>query len=113
MAHNWDQHIHQEGFIQSKTESCLYLWHDCLIVFYTDDHQLFAKEDHTINEIIENPSKTIILRIKEKSKIIHITTDASTKIIIMTQTELVESIIKDVSLDPTAIPQLTASYMQT
>jgi hypothetical protein len=48
-ARNWYQHINQgilsEGFTQSKTDPCLYLRHDCLMVLYTDDCLIFAKED--------------------------------------------------------------------
>ncbi len=64
-ARNWYQCVNQgiisEGFYQSKTDPCLYLRHDCIIVLYTDDTLIFAPDDSTIDSVIQNLSKTFTL----------------------------------------------------
>jgi hypothetical protein len=50
-----------EGFIQSKIAPWLFLWHDYLMVMYTDDWLIFAKDDTTINTLIQNLFKTFSL----------------------------------------------------
>jgi hypothetical protein len=57
-ARNWFQHLNlglqSQGFIQSKIDPCLYLRSDCIMVVYTDDCLIFAKDEHTINQLIKN-----------------------------------------------------------
>jgi hypothetical protein len=105
-AHNWYQHLSQgllaEGFTQSKTDPYLYLHQDRLMVFYTDDFLIFATEDSTINALINDLSKMFILEDQGTMQNylgICIMTDNDTKTINMTQTRVIESIIKDIGLD--------------
>ncbi len=46
-ARNWFQHLTkgllQLGFVQSRTDSCLFLRHDCILVVYVDDCLIFAE----------------------------------------------------------------------
>lgn len=98
-ARNWFQHLNQgilaEGFTQSKVDPCLYLWHDCIMVIYTDDCLIFAQVDTTIDSLIQNLSNTFLL--EDQSNIqdylcIRIAKDPQTWNITMTQTGLIESI---------------------
>lgn len=104
-ARNWYHHLNNgilaEGFYQSKIDPCLYLRHDCIIVLYTDDTLIFARDDNIIDSVITNLSKTF--RLEDQGNVndflgIRITTEPTTKTITMTQTGLIESIIQDVGL---------------
>ncbi len=104
-ARNWFQHLNQgllsQGFTQSKNDPCLYLRADCIMVVYTDDCLIFAKDNSTIDDLIMHLSETFHL---EDQGTVHdylgirIQTDSSTESISMTQTGLIESIILDVGL---------------
>jgi hypothetical protein len=96
-----NQGLLSQGFHQSKTDTCLYLHADCIIVVYTDDCLIFAKDYNTIDDLVKNLSETFIL--EDQGTVhdylgIHICLDPSTKSITMTQTGLIESIISDVGL---------------
>jgi hypothetical protein len=72
------------------------------MVIYTDDCLIFAKEDSTIDTLINNLSQTFLL--EDQGNVqdylgIRITSDPVSKTINMTQTGLIESIIKDVGFD--------------
>jgi hypothetical protein len=115
-ARNWFQHLNQgilaEGFTQSKNDPCLYLRHDCILVIYTDDCLIFARDDSTIDSIIKNLSNTFLLEDQGNMHDylgIRITTDPSSKTISMTQTGLIESIIKDVGFDNDSNTKTTPS----
>ncbi len=113
---NWFQHLNQgllgQGFVQSKIDTCLYLRHDCIMVVYTDDCLIFARDDTIINDLIKNLSETFIL--EDQGSVndylgIHINTDPLTNTILMSQTGLIESIISDVGLTSDSNTKTTPS----
>ncbi len=57
-AHNWFLHLssslQKEGFQQSACDPCLFLRKDCIIIIYTDDCIVFAKEDSSIDKFLPN-----------------------------------------------------------
>jgi hypothetical protein len=72
------------------------------MVVYTDDCLIFAKDDTTIDTLINNLSNTYLL--EDQGDVndylgINITKDNTTKAVKMTQPGLIESIIADVNLD--------------
>lgn len=115
-ARNWYQCVNQgiiaEGFYQSKTDPCLYLRHDCIIVLYTDDTLIFAPDDSIIDSVIQNLSKTFTL--EDQGNVqdflgIRIHKDHTSKTIHMTQPGLIESIINDVGIKDTSNTKFTPS----
>jgi hypothetical protein len=115
-ARNWYHHLNQgilaQGFHQSKTDPCLYLRHDCIMILYTDDTLIFAKDDNTIDDVIKQLS--LSFQLEDQGTVndflgIHIHTDDETKTIHMTQTGLIESIIHDVGLSATSNTKTTPS----
>jgi hypothetical protein len=64
-AYNWFQHLTQdlfsEGFQQSSNDPCLFLRRDCILIFYTDDCIIFAKDDHIIDALIQGLSISFLL----------------------------------------------------
>ncbi len=99
------QGILAAGFHQSKTDPCLFLRNDCLIILYTHDTLIFAPDDQTINNVIKTLSDTSIL--EDQGDVndflgIRITKDPTSWTISLTQTGLIESIIKDVGLTTTS-----------
>jgi hypothetical protein len=64
-ARNWFKYLTTgllyQGFTQSKIDPCLYLCHDCIIVIYTDDCLIFAKDDGIIDALIQTLSQTYLL----------------------------------------------------
>ncbi len=99
------QGILAAGFYQSKTDPCLFLHNDCIIVLYIVDTLIFAPDDQTINNVIKTLSDTFIL--EDQGDVndflgIRITKDPISRTISMTQTGLIESIIKDVGLSTTS-----------
>jgi hypothetical protein len=64
-ARNWFKHLMQgllkEGFHQSASDPCLFLRKNCIIIVYTDDCIIFAREDSTIDALIHNLSQTFLL----------------------------------------------------
>jgi hypothetical protein len=65
-AHNWFKHLTKEllrqGFKQSKTDMCLFLQKDCILVVYVDDCLLFAKDSTVIDNLIADFSKSFLLQ---------------------------------------------------
>jgi hypothetical protein len=115
-ARNWFQHLNQgllaEGFIQSKIDPCLYLRSDCIMVVYTDDCLIFSPDNHIIDSLLKNLSTTYLL--EDQGNVqdylgIHICKDQMSKTITMTQTGLIESIIKDLGLNNTSNTKTTPS----
>jgi hypothetical protein len=92
------------GFTQSKFNPCLFIRHDCLIVLYTDDCIIFAKDDSMINELCTSLSTEFLLKDEgniEKFlgiKIKHDLAADSTVTITMTQPGLINQILEDVGL---------------
>jgi hypothetical protein len=90
-----------EGFHQSEADPRLFLRQECILVVYTDDCIIFAKEDSTIDALIANLSKTYLL--EDQGSVqdylgIRISKDPVTKYIHMTQTGLIESVLQDLNL---------------
>lgn len=90
------------GFKQSVHEPCLYLHHDCIMIVYTDDCLIFAKDDSTIDTSIKALSETYLL--EDQGTVsdylgICITKNATTKEISMTQPGLIDSILQDLHLE--------------
>jgi hypothetical protein len=101
-AYNWYHHLNKgilaQGFYQSKIDPCLYLWSDCIMIFYTDDTLIFAREDSIIDEVVKNLSLSYNLEDQEAVSDFlgtRISTDSKTKTITMTQPGLIESILQD------------------
>jgi hypothetical protein len=65
-ACNWYKHLtaglQAEEFIQSKTDCCLFLWKDCIIIVYVDDCLIFAPSDHIIGKLIASLSSNFFTR---------------------------------------------------
>jgi len=104
-ARNWFKHLTQgllsEGFRQSISDPCLFLQSDCIIIVYTDDCIIFAKEDRVINALIEHLSLTF--QIEDQGSVqdylgIRISKDPTTQTIQMTQPGLIESVLHDLHL---------------
>jgi hypothetical protein len=102
---NWYEYLKKgllaHGFHQSYTDSCLYIRDDCIMVVYTDDCLLFARNDKTIDNILTSLSQTYML--EDQGMVTHplgirITKDPSTKQMHMTQLGLIESILTDLGL---------------
>lgn len=100
------------GFHQSATDPCLHLHSDCIIVLYTDDTLIFAKDDATINSIIMSLSKTFML--EDQGSVndflgIHICKDHESHTIHMTQPGLIDSILADIGFIQSSITKHTPS----
>jgi len=65
-ARNWFKKLSEgllkEGFVQTKTDSCLFMRHDCLIIVYVDDCLFFSPNKSTINSVIASLSTTFKLK---------------------------------------------------
>jgi hypothetical protein len=104
-ARNWFQYptkgLLHNGFQQSSHDSCLYLRSDCIMIVYTDDCLIFARDDHIIDALIKTLASTYAL--EDQGTVndylgIRITKNEVTKEITMTQPGLIESILKDLNL---------------
>ena len=104
-ARNWFKRLTQgllsEGFRQSISDPCLFLQSDCIIIVYTDDCIIFAKEDRVINALIECFSLTF--QLEDQGSVqdylgIRISKDPTTQTIQMTQPGLIESVLHDLHL---------------
>jgi hypothetical protein len=115
-ARNWylhlDQGIQALGFCKSTTDPCLYLHSDCIIVLYTDDTLIFAKDNSTIDSIIQSLSKTFTLG--DQGSVndflgVRLCKDNTSQTIHMRKPGLIDSIIKDVGLTTISISKHTPS----
>jgi len=104
-ARNWFSYLTKgllaHGFKQSNHEPCLYLREDCIMIVYTDDCLIFAKENSTIDALIKTLNETYLL--EDQGTVsdylgIRISKNASTKEITMTQPGLIDSILQDLHL---------------
>ncbi len=104
-ARNLFRHLTQglltEDFKQSKIDPCLFPWHDCIMVIYTDDCLIFSKDDKTIDNLLENLSNTY--RLEDQGNVsdflgIHITKDTTNKTISMSQPGLIDFVLQDLNL---------------
>jgi hypothetical protein len=113
-ARNWFKYLTSgllsQGFVQSKHDPCLFLRHDCLMVVYTDDCLIFARDDNIINDLIQQLSQTYIL--EDQGRVqdylgIRITKDTASKTITMAQPGLIESILNDLHITNNSKPKDT------
>jgi hypothetical protein len=104
-ARNWfkllAEGLNREGFTQSKTDSCLFLRSDCIIVVYVDDCLFFSPSVTVIDKVILSLSKTF--KLKDDGDVsaflgVQIAKDSKTKSISLTQPSLIEQIIRDVGI---------------
>jgi hypothetical protein len=104
-ARNWfkklSEGLQTEDFVQSATDTCLFLRRDCIIVVYVDDCLFFAPQASTIDRIIASLSKTF--KIKDEGDVlaflgVHITRDMLSKTISFTQPGLIDQIIRDIGI---------------
>lgn len=82
------------------------------MVIHTDDCLIFASDDHIIDTLIQNLSKTYLL--EDQGNVqdylrIHISKDTTLKTITMTQMGLIEYIIKDLGVNNTSSSKTTPS----
>jgi Reverse transcriptase (RNA-dependent DNA polymerase) len=65
-ARNWFLHLQKgllsRGFVQSKIDPCLFIRQDCILVLYTDDCLLFAKDDDSISDLCQSLSTEFLLK---------------------------------------------------
>lgn len=106
-ARNWFAYLTKDliahGFKQSAHKPCLYLRQDCIMIVYTDDCLIFAKENTTIDTLIRSLNESYLL--EDQGSVsdylgIRITKDPTTKQITMTQPGLIDSILQDLNLIP-------------
>jgi hypothetical protein len=104
-AHNWfkmlSEGLLKEGFVQSATDSCLFLQQDCLIVVYVDDCLFFSPHSSTIDSVIKALSMTF--KLKDEGGVsaflgVQIRKDPVARIIAFTQPGLIDQIIRDVGV---------------
>jgi hypothetical protein len=115
-AHNWYQHLRRgiiaQGFHQSTIDPCLFLRADCIMILYTDDTLIFAREDHTIDCLIQDLSTSFLM--EDQGTVqdflgIRIIKESLTKTIHMTQPGLIESIINDIGISDSSNLKYTPS----
>jgi hypothetical protein len=65
-ARNWFKYLTQgllkEGFCQSAVDPCHFLQDNCILIVYTDDCNIIAKEDKSIDTLIHNLSTSYQLK---------------------------------------------------
>ena len=105
-ACNWFRHLTQgllqRGFIQSKTDQCLFLRKDSILVVYVDDCLLFAKDSKVIDKLIQDLSTTFLLQDEgDVSALlgVQIKKDPVTRTITFTQPSLLQQILQDVGIE--------------
>jgi Reverse transcriptase (RNA-dependent DNA polymerase) len=107
-ACNWYLHLKKgligRGFTQTKINPCLFICRDCLIMLYTDDCLIFAKNDATIDDLCQLLSTKFLLKDEGNIenflgiKIDHDLAADGTVMITMTQPGLINQILEDVEL---------------
>ena len=115
-ARNWFKYLTKgllkEGFRQSAVDPCLFLRSNCILIVYTDDCIIFAKDDMTIDTLIRNLSTSY--QLEDQGNVqdylgIRITKDPINKSITMTQPGLIESVLADLNLLSDSKPKDTPS----
>jgi hypothetical protein len=104
-ARNWFIHLTNGllnlGFQQSKTDSCLFIRNDCILVVYVDDCLIISKDDTTIDTLIKTLSKSFLLQDEGDVSAflgVQINRDTQSKSIELTQPALINQVIKDVGI---------------
>jgi len=115
-ARNWFKYLTKgllkEGFRQSAVDPCLFLRNNCILIVYTDDCIIFAKDDMTIDTLIRNLSTSY--QLEDQGNVqdylgIRITKDPINKSITMTQPGFIESVLADLNLLSDSKPKDTPS----
>jgi hypothetical protein len=106
-ARNWFAYLTKgvlaHGFKQSLHEPCVYLWQDCIMIVYTNDCLIFAKNSSTIDTLIKSLNESYQLEVQGSVSDylgIRIIKDPTTRQITMTQPGLIESVLQDLHLVP-------------
>jgi hypothetical protein len=101
-ARNWFKHLrnglHNQGFQQSKTDCCLFLRKDCIIVVYVVDCLIFSQSNDVINRVIKDLSSTFILQDEGDVSAflgVQISKNTSTKTVTLTQPGLIQQVLDD------------------
>ena len=104
-AANWfemmKQGLEEQGFKSSKTDPCLFLRNDAIIVTYVDDCLIFSKDKNKIDQLLDNLRK--IFKLTDEGADINaflgIKVDKGENgSITMTQPALIKRILNDLSL---------------
>jgi hypothetical protein len=99
-ARNWFKKLSEgllkEGFVQTKTDSCLFMRHDCLIIVYVDDCLFFSPNKSTINSVIASLSTTF--KLKDEGDVsaflgVQINKDRKAKTVSFSQPGLIDQLI--------------------
>lgn len=102
---NWfrllSEGLRKLGFSQSKTDSCLFLRHDCIIIVYVDDCLFFSQNTSTIDQVIASLSASF--KLNDEGDVsafsgVQISKDIINKSIRFTQPGLIDQILRDVGL---------------
>jgi hypothetical protein len=116
VAHNLFKHLTpgliQTGFRQSTNDTCLFLYHDCILIINTNDCIIFSKEDSIIDTLLQHLSTFFILEDQGSIQVylgMQITKDTVTKRIFMTQPGLIQSLLQDLNLLQDVKTKITSS----
>ena len=103
-SRNWWKHLSnglkQQGFQESATDNCLFIQNDCILVLYTDDCLIFARNDTIIDNLMDDLRKYYVIGDTGSVKDflgIRITKDDKGRIH-MVQSSLIDTIIRDTGL---------------
>jgi hypothetical protein len=105
-ARNWFKHLTmgllKEGFTQSKTDCCLFLRKDCILVVYVDDCLIFSRSDAVIDNLIKALSSSFLLQDKGDVSAflgVQIKKDLENKSFHLTQPGLIQQVINDIGMN--------------
>ena len=107
-ARNWYLHLQKgvlsRSFVQSNIDPCLFIRQDCILVVYTDDCLMFARNDSIIDDLCKCLSTEFLLKDEGdieaflSIQITHMTEPDGSITITMTQPGLIDQILEDVGL---------------
>jgi Reverse transcriptase (RNA-dependent DNA polymerase) len=104
------------GFQQSEHDPCI-LWRGtCIIIIYTDDTIITGPDENEINQVIKDISKDYETRHKDSVSDflgVNIQRDEEKKEVMLTQQQLIHSILKDLHLDGTPKTRTTPALSTT
>jgi len=109
-ARNWfkmlSAGLRAEGFIQSTTDSCLFLRNDCIIVVYVDDCLFFAPTASTTDSVITALSKNF--KLKDEGDVsaflgVQIRKHPVSKTISFTQPGLIDQLLRDLRVTEASV----------
>jgi hypothetical protein len=114
-ARNWYLHLQKgllsRGFIQSNIDPCLFIRQDCILVVYTDDCLMFARDDSIIDDLCKCLSTEFLLKDEGDIEgflgiqIMHMTKPDGSITITMMQPGLIDQILEDVGLTGDKVTQ--------